>query len=660
MSITRFCRPAASALLTAALTLCLAPQALAQTGAAGAGLDAILQHRARQLSGRSRVIVQFKGETDARAFGPRGRAGRKLGHGLQVAELDNFALEGLANDPRVERVMLDRPAFATMERTGAAIGATVAREELGVSGRGVGVAIIDSGITNWHDDLYLARYGRSTRVAHFRDFTQEATAVRSSAEAYDDFGHGTHVAGIVSGTGYDSGGRRRGIAPSAHLVGLKVLDRDGHGHVSDVIAALDYAVAIHESYGIRVVNLSVGSGVFESYWLDPLTLAAKRAVDAGIVVVAAAGNLGLDEQGRVQFGGITSPGNAPWVLTVGATSHQGTTVRSDDAVGGFSSRGPTWIDFSAKPDIVAPGVGIESLSDPSSTLYHQLPEYLLAGTVDLPYEPYISLSGTSMATPVVAGTVALMLEANPSLTPNAVKAILQYTAQELPDVSPLAQGAGMLNALGAVRMSRFFDAPWGGPGPMYDTIAGELIAWARHVAWGNFEITGGLPLPGSNAWRTDVTWGAVRTALGEPVVWGARIADNIVWSTGQGKNIVWSTGLGENIVWSTGLGDNIVWSTGQGKNIVWSTGLGDNIVWSTGLGDNIVWSTGLGENIVWSTQCGGANCQRVVWGTGLGENIVWSTGLGDNIVWSTGLGDNIVWSTGVVQPVLWASGSDGR
>ena len=185
----------------------------------------------------------------------------------------------------------------------------------------------------------------------------------------DDYGHGTHVAGIIAGSGYDSDGRRTGVAPGAKLLGLKVLDGEGHGYVSDVIAAIDYAISVRSTYNVRVINLSVASGVFESYWHDPLTLAARRAVDAGIVVVAAAGNLGLDSNGRPQSGGITSPGNAPWVLTVGASSHQGTARRSDDIVGNFSSHGPTWIDFAAKPDIVAPGVGIESLSDPRSTLY---------------------------------------------------------------------------------------------------------------------------------------------------------------------------------------------------------------------------------------------------------------------------------------------------
>src|SRR5687768_8844060 len=140
---------------------------------------------------------------------------------------------------------------------------------------------------------------------------------------------------------------------------------------------------------------------------DPLTLAAKRAVDAGIVVVAAAGNQGRYRDGSDAYGGITAPGNAPWVLTVGAANHTGTTDRADDTMAAFSSRGPTAVDYSAKPDVVAPGVGIESLSDPASAFYTTKSAYLLPGTVQRSYLPYLSLSGTSMAAPVVTGTVAL-------------------------------------------------------------------------------------------------------------------------------------------------------------------------------------------------------------------------------------------------------------
>ena len=182
-----------------------------------------------------------------------------------------------------------------------------------------------------------------------------STSSTASTARYDDWGHGTHVAGIIAGNGYDSHGTRAGIAPAATLVALKALDGAGRGRISSIIQALDWAVANRAAYNIRVVNMSLGAGVFESYNTDPLTLAAKRAVDAGIVVVAAAGNIGLNASGDPQYGAITAPANAPWVLTVGASNANGTARRNDDTMAPFSSRGPTAIDFVAKPDVVAPG-----------------------------------------------------------------------------------------------------------------------------------------------------------------------------------------------------------------------------------------------------------------------------------------------------------------
>src|SRR5688572_5338747 len=658
----------------------------------GDKLDPVLRHRATQLAGRSRVIVQFNGNADVRVFG-RGVPGRRLDHGAQVGEVDNITCALPSSDPRVERVMIDRPAFATMERTGLAIGATVARSQYGVTGRGVGVAIIDSGITNWHDDLNRSLTGNSSRrVVHFKDFTRDVSPnLWFNEQQSDDFGHGTHVAGIIAGSGYDSNGRRMGVAPGAKLLGLKVLDGEGHGYVSDVIAAINYAISVRSTYNVRVINLSVASGVFESYWKDPLTLAARRAADAGIIVVAAAGNLGLDANGRSQWGGITSPGNAPWVLTVGASSHQGTAPRSDDSIANFSSHGPTWLDFAAKPDIVAPGVGIESLADPRSALYGLLTPYLLNGTVSVGYKPYLSLSGTSMATPVVAGTVALMLEANPKLTPNAVKAILQYTAESRRGENVLAQGAGFLNAKGAVRLAKFFAAPENGIGQMRDTIEGERINWARHIVWGNYLITGGVPLPGSNAWATSQTWGAVETQTGQPVVWGARHDDsnivwsviddgnivwsvnddgNIVWSVNGDNNIVWSVEDDSNIVWSVNGDNNIVWSVADDGNIVWSVDDDGNIVWSVDDDGNIVWSVSALQNVVWSTDCGGADCKKAVWGStkngqvvGTADpdsNIVWSVNDDSNIVWSVNDDGNIVWSVNDDGNIVWSVNDDGN
>jgi serine protease AprX len=603
---------------------------------AGAKLDRLLSARARQLTGRSRVIVEFRGSPDVRAItSAHGVAARTMrGRPAQVAEISNLDLLTLANDPRVSRVMADRPAFALLERTAAAIGIVptgTAATDVIETGRGVGIALIDSGVNAQHDDLWRSSFGQ--RVVAFKDFTTAPSSSWTNVPPRDGFGHGTHVAGILAGNGYDSSGRRRGVARRANLIALKALDDEGFGFVSNVIEAIDYAVANRTALGIRVINLSIGAGVYESYDTDPLAQATKRAVDAGIVVVTSAGNLGENAQHEPQFGGITSPGNAPWVLTVGASSHQGTVTRADDAVAPFSSRGPTWLDFSAKPDLVAPGVGIESLADPHSVLYGELQNYLLDGTRTVPYKPYLSLTGTSMAAPVVAGTVALMLEANPSLTPNAVKAILQYTA-EARARSPLAEGAGFVNARGALRLARFFARPQNGLGAPVDTIAGKSIKWARHLVWGNYRVTGGVPLPGSNAWATNVVWGESRTPSGALVVWGAANPDNVVWGERQGDNVVWGELTGDNVVW------------GESGN--------DNVVWGETHADNVVWGEADADNVVWGESCGGRNCaNNVVWGEAEAGNVVWGERQADNVVWGENQGDNVVWGESGNDNVVW-------
>ena len=359
-----------------------------------------------------------------------------------VAEVPAHSLPMLERSALVRAITPDRPIAGTLESASAIVGARWVEENLGVDGTGIGVAIIDSGITSAHADL------DDGRVVHFADF------VGSGTQPHDGYGHGTHVAGIIAGGGQASNRARRGLAPGAHLVVLKALDHQGQGYISDAISALDYAVEHRGTYGIRIINLSVAAGVYESYRTDPLTLAAARAVDAGIVVVTAAGNLGHNARGAVQSGGITSPGNAPWVLTVGAGNHHDTLDRTDDTVAAFSSRGPSVIDFAAKPDLVAPGVGIESLADPGSTLSTTRPadrRWGLAGA-----EPqYLRLSGTSMAAPVVAGTVALMLQVNAGLSPAGVKAILQATAEPNATDTRMAQGAGFLNARAAVEFAGF-------------------------------------------------------------------------------------------------------------------------------------------------------------------------------------------------------------
>ena len=657
-------------------------------------LDRELTYRADHLpaTAATPVIVTLQPGAQLPAeFKRFAKANGKLGiiNG-QVLTVPNGILKQLALHPSVFDVHYDRPLHKENYRTALTTGARVVNTQLGLTGAGVGVAVIDSGIASWHDDLTNRSsatypYGNQ-RVSAFVDF------VNGRLLPYDDDGHGTHVAGIIAGNGYDSNGQKAGMAPDASLVALKVLDTNGRGTISNIIAAFDWVLANHATYNIRVVNISVGAAVRESYWTDPLTLAAKRVVDAGVVVVAAAGNLGRNALGVPQYGGISAPANAPWVVTVGASSTNGTAARVDDTIAPFSSRGPTFIDFTAKPDLVAPGVATVSLSDPWGTMYTTKAASLVTGTIKTPYQPYLSLSGTSMAAPVVSGTVALMLQANPSLTPNAVKWILEYTAQVYPGYNALTEGAGFLNSAGAVTLAKFYATVR--PGQRVPT----QHVWGKRVIWGNQLLTGGVPNPAANAFGLRTTWGAVKTDAGDNIVWGTqctdKTCDNIVWGTdcpnpAACDNIVWGTecpnpATCDNIVWGTGCPnpaacDNIVWGTqcagAACDNIVWGTQCGgancDNIVWGTqctgAACDNIVWgtdcSTGVAcDNIVWGTACTDVDVcgDHVAWGTAdegdtsvwstpeAGDNIVWGTL--DNIVWGTLEGDNIVWGTGTDRP----------
>lgn len=608
-------------------------------------------------SRRSRIVVELgEGQelpTGLRRYQKGNRLGLINGYVLDVPD---SALGQVSSLAEVKSAHVDRPIWAADYYSTRATAADVAQRTYGFTGNGVGVAVIDSGVATWHDDLQPDMFRLRVAPPGYQRVSKFVDFVNSQPNPYDDHGHGSHVAGIILGNGFDSRGKQTGMAPDASLVSLKVLDRDGKGTISTIIAALDWVAANADAYQIRVVNLSAGAAVTESYWTDPLTLATKRLVDRGIVVVSAAGNLGKNKAGETQYGGILSPGNAPWVLTVGASSTEGTVRRGDDKVASFSSRGPTRGDYLAKPDLVAPGYGIVSLAVAGSSLYAANHQYLVDGSVPTGYPPYLSLSGTSMAAPQVAGALALMFEANPKLTPNLAKAILQYTAQTYDGYNALEQGAGFLDVLGAVRLARFYaENKTGSRMPVQRT-------WSQHLIWGNHLLAGGYINPLANAWATSTVWGAARVQAAsdgeDNIVWGTACGDgcdNIVWGTDSGEdNIVWGTDSGEdNIVWgtSTGTSDNIVWGTDCGgnncHNVVWgSSDSEDNIVWGTSDGeDNIVWGTDSGaeDNIVWGTSSDGED--NIVWGTSDGEdNIVWGTSDGeDNIVWGTAGADNVVW-----------------
>jgi serine protease AprX len=267
-----------------------------------------------------------------------------------VALLDGNGILTLSNQSNVVYISLDRPLTPSLSNASSAVNADFAWQS-NYTGAGIGVALIDSGVSN-HADLNQGIVPIS-RVVYQQSF------VPKNSSASDQYGHGTHIAGLIAGDGLSSSGlfsskTFRGIAPGAKIVNLRVLDANGAGTDSQVIAAINQAVSLKSKYNIRVINLSLGRAVYENYKLDPLCQAVETAWKNGIVVVVAAGNNGryLPTSG---YATVTSPGNDPYVITVGAMKPLGTPTRVDDLIASYSSKGPTVVDAIAKPDLVAPG-----------------------------------------------------------------------------------------------------------------------------------------------------------------------------------------------------------------------------------------------------------------------------------------------------------------
>ncbi len=336
-------------------------------------------------------------------------------------------LKKLIQDGRVKKIWYDRKVHTLLDVATPAVGAPQAWES-GYKGTGVGVAVLDTGVYP-HPDLT----GPANRIVAFKDF------IRGRKKPYDDNGHGTHVAGAIAGNGTISGGKYRGVAPRASIIGVKVLDRDGAGPTSNIIAALQWCIDNRKKYNIRIINMSLGGSAVESYKNDPICRAVAKAWHAGMVVCAAAGNDGPAART------INSPGIHPQIITVGAIDDKNTVTVKDDVLADFSSRGPT-VDNHNKPDVTAPGVDIISLRSPGSRVDKDNKDFRVG-------KSYFKLSGTSMATPVCAGVAAVVVQANPALTPEQVKKVL-VTSCNKRNKGPNAGGAGEINARAAVEMAK--------------------------------------------------------------------------------------------------------------------------------------------------------------------------------------------------------------
>ena len=336
--------------------------------------------------------------------------------------------EEIASSPEVAAVTEDRPVRFLQD--GAAVDPSVASpyrdvtgatamHSQGLTGDGVGVALIDTGVAAVAD--------LQGQVAGGIDLSGEGTLS-------DGHGHGTAMAGLIVGTGHDDPART-GMAPGAHLVVAKVAGADGVTSMSRMLKAMSWVAANRRRYNIRVVNISFGVAATQDPFADPLILGVEKLRSLGIVVVAAAGNDGPEK------GTVNSPGSGPTVLTVGALDDRGNTEPADDEVAPWSSQGPTAAGF-AKPDVVAPGEHVVSTVSPDSTIATTYPNALIPPS-------YIRGGGSSQATAVTSGGVALLLQARPRLTPDQVKHAVHSAADPVAGVDADAQGSGRLDVPGA-------------------------------------------------------------------------------------------------------------------------------------------------------------------------------------------------------------------
>ena len=443
------------------------------------------------------------------------------------------ALVALTNDPSVAYIYYDAPLWVSTEAVTQhvyedAVQAPAAWD-LGFTGRGIGVAVLDSGVRP-ATDLTLP----TNRLVARADF------VADGATLPDPGGHGTHVAGIIAGNGLASNGVVRGIAPGSNIVDVRVVDSHGASRLSIVISGVQWVVQNRHNYNIRVLNLSLSTpvGTGYTYRNDPLVAALEIAWLSGITVVVPAGN------GGPASGTIASPGTSPMLITVGATDDAGTVTTGDDIVASFSGQGPTPDGF-AKPDLMAPGRRIISLRSPGSYLDQLLPERVVS--VDGQSE-YFRLTGTSMSTPVVAGVAALLLEKDPSLSPDQVKRILTDTASKLGGKSKNISGAGSVDAAAALS-SKIKDKANAQMRPADATARAVLhLVKGKPLGWWDKKYAGRL-------WST-VNW------------------DNVLWDRTTWDNLLWDNVLWDNVLWDNTLWDNVLWD-----NTLWDNTLWDNALW---------------------------------------------------------------------------------
>ena len=532
----------------------------------------LLSFEARRTTARTRVIVRGS-RLELEALASR--------HGLGVARWLGDSAVLLANSEQVTKLAAERdvlsgdvpvaPFMDVSTSSTAADQVRAGQEGLllgigavpGVTGAGVTVAVVDSGI--------------SAHPALTGKVVANVSKVSGDPSTADAHGHGTHIAGIIAGNSsaskYVTSLYRGGIAPDVRLVNVRVLGADGTGWTSDVIAGIEWVIENKAKYNIRLMNLSLGHPVTEPSTTDPLCIAVMKATAAGVVVVVSGGNSGKAEDGRPILGGITSPGNSPYAITVGAMNTKGTVNRSDDIMTTYSSRGPTKFEHAVKPDVVAPGNKVVSLETSGSYLQRNYPQFHTAGKWG---NAYMQLSGTSMSAAIVTAGAALMVQAQPNISSTQLKIALQSGASYMWDGGLMGGGAGSVNfwssrknaANGLTNLVTtlvggllspsggvvYWDSGtmtkrlYGGTGLRLLSLLEAPLAWLSggYLKWGDLNVIG-LTNPIGQTRPNEILWGDVsKWTADQEILWGDTIY------TPEGQEILWGdsrTTEGDEILW---------------------------------------------------------------------------------------------------------------
>jgi serine protease AprX len=481
-------------------------------------------------------------------------------------------LVDVANDPGVGHLASNHAVFSQMDITNQTIGADQVHRGLvaagipGLTGKGIGVAVIDSGVAPVPE---LRR-----RIVASLDFTDDR------GKGKDEHGHGTHVAGIIAASGHGPYDDTRGVAPDAHIISLKVLDAQGRGLVADVIQAIEWAIDHKERFNIRVMNISLGGPVLQSWRSDPLCQAVERAYRAGIAVVTSAGNLGILKDGTRLSGGVTVPGNSPFAITVGALNAKGTPDLADDVISKYSSRGPTLVDKLPKPEFVAPGTRIRGLLAPGATLAKEFPEFVVRSAGEVRLE----LSGTSMAAAAVSGAAALLVQGGASQF--ALRSLLQVTARPVNGESLIAQGAGRVD------------------------VAAATTLLATKTSTRN--VASGIAYCPQAACRFEMAalFSHVQATSGKDVIiWADRTNSAIIWADARAQAIIWADHSDEAIIWADGADKAIIWADNANAAIIWADSKRTAIIWADQADEAIIWADSVDQAIIWADNADGA----IIW-----------------------------------------------